>query len=121
MKQLSYGYYLPESPDSGAQFFGAMATNIQKLNDHTHDGSGSAIISQGTLDVAQGSFSADGTVTGLFKATVTMPTGRTFDASTMTFRLADGTYFYPSVVKLSNTSFRVYMNDPQDITVGFVS
>lgn len=44
MEILSYGYKKPVNGDTGDVFFPALEENIQKQNDHTHDGVNSAFI-----------------------------------------------------------------------------
>lgn len=45
MITLSYGYEKPQNGDTGDVFFPALERDIQRLNDHTHDGVNSPFIS----------------------------------------------------------------------------
>ena len=45
---LSNGYIKPEDGDTGAVWFDALEDNIQRVNDHNHDGSNSEIVQQGS-------------------------------------------------------------------------
>ena len=42
---LSYGFIKPQSGDPMATWQSALESDVQQLNDHTHDGTNSALIS----------------------------------------------------------------------------
>lgn len=115
MITLSYGFQKPQSGDKGTPFFTAMEANIQKLNDHTHDGSNSAPISAKSVASIQQALSAGDWVTyggppGFYRQLVTMPTGFVYDNVQFGFRIADK----PALLgaeKVSATTFYVYTND----------
>ena len=44
MLTLSHGYEKPETGDKGSVFFPALEDNIQKLNDHNHNGLNSELL-----------------------------------------------------------------------------
>lgn len=115
MVVLSYGFQQPENGDTGAVWFPALNTNIQKLNDHTHDGSNSSLLNAansvgGTVNILAASWVLD--VAGRYKQTVTVPSGFNMDSYNVLFReTSTGNLIYPSVEKLSSTTFRVYTID----------
>lgn len=114
MVTLSYGFKKPSAPDRGNIVFPAMEDNIQRLNDHTHDGSnsapvpGSSIVAGSTTLLAASWVSLGG---GHYRQQGTVPAGYNFDTQTMSFRLTSGHYIYPTVEKISATQFWVYTID----------
>ena len=107
---LSYGYKKPEDNDTGAAFWDALAENIQKLNDHTHNGTNSALIPVQTQSISAGSWVATGTV-GQYRQLVTLPGSLTYDNIAIEMRLSTGERVYPNVEKVSSTTYYVYTND----------
>lgn len=119
---LSYGFIIPKAGEKGPTVFPALEANIQRLNDHNHDGVNSAPISAFQIKSAQSAIPASawqsyGGPIGQYRQLVTMAPGYTFDTSTMSFRTLAGQYVYPSISKADQTSFYIYSNDP---TVGLV-
>lgn len=119
MITLSYGYKKPESNDKGPIVFPALESNIQLLNDHTHDGVTSAKIPSSSLlplttSLVAGSWVAAGN--GLFKQTVTLPGALSFDTTAFTVKLETGHVVYPTIEKISATQYDIYTNDS---TLGF--
>lgn len=114
MLTLTYGYKKPETNDQGPIVFPALEFDIQRLNDHNHDGSNSAplagsVIVGGTFSVPSGDWVSQGN--GLYKQTVSLPAGYTYDAQTMSFRLSTGEYVYPKVERASVTQVIVWTNN----------
>lgn len=109
MQTLSFGYLKPDPGDTGDVFFPAMEVNIQKMNDHTHDGVSSALlaISQQTI-LAAGWLPVGG---GLYRQSVTVPVGFQYDTCVITFKLSTGEVFYPTVERINATQYFVYIND----------
>lgn len=110
---LSHGVYKPSTPDTGDVWFPAMANNMQILNDHNHDGSTAgflAVILQTILSSAWGT-----AVNGTFTQTITLPTinGVTmqYDSMQVEFRLSTGEIVYPSIARLSATTYSIATND----------
>lgn len=116
MDTLSYGYKKPETGDRGSTFFTAMEDNIQRVNDHTHNGTDSPplpaqSISGVTQSILAVNWVANGP-TGFYRQLVTVASGFDFDKVFISFRLtASGDYVYPTVEKVSTTSYYVYIND----------
>jgi hypothetical protein len=111
---LTYGFKKPQTGDKGSVFYPAMETNMQQLNDHTHNGSDSARLPSTSLTVVTQSILSASWVdltNGNYRQAVTMPAGFNFDEVTVTFRLTSGHYINPTVEKISTTSYYVYCND----------
>lgn len=117
MITLSYGYKKPQNGDRGAAgFFTPMEDNIQRLNDHTHDGTNSAPLpAQSILGVAQNILAVNwvtyGGPTGFYRQLVTVPPGFDYDKVFISFRTTAGHYIFPSVEKVSTTQYYVYITD----------
>lgn len=114
MQTLSYGYKQPENNDRGSVWFPAINANITQLNAHSHNGTDSALIGaaniqQGAVTILAASWTSDGT--GRYKQTVTVPTGFDMDDFTITVRISGSHIIYPSIERLSSTSFRIYTLD----------
>lgn len=114
MLTLSYGYKKPENTDRGPVVFPAMEQNIERLNDHNHDGTDSApldprSLSAETVTLLAANWSLVGN--GIYKQIVTMPALMDYDKVHTEFRLSDGSTFYPTTVRISASSFEVYIND----------
>lgn len=114
---LSKGYLKPSNPTTGDLWFPALETDIQLMNDHIHDGQTGAVTpsTTGTILAANwGTVSADGD----YHQTITMPAGRSYDTTQISFRYSTGQVVYPAVVRVSNTQYNVYTNDN---TLSFVA
>lgn len=114
MLTLTYGYKKPETQDLGPVVFPAMEDNIQRLNDHTHNGTNSAPLGASSVVPTFQTLSAGSwalVANAIYKQTVSMPTGLVFENTSKEYRLPDGTVFYPTVVRLSTTSYDIYTND----------
>ncbi len=112
MQTLSYGYKLPANPDTGDQFFPAMEFNIQRLNDHNHDGSNSAPLGTVPQNILATDWVAAPIGGGLYRQLVTIPDPFTYDVCTISFKLSSGEYVYPSVERVTNKTYYVYTNTP---------
>lgn len=111
MQTLSYGYLLPQNPDTGDLFFPALEQDIRQLNDHDHDGDNSAPLSRQSVSILSATWAAVAGFNGLFKQTITLPNSLEYDAVDLWFRLSTGEFVYPSVERTSNTTFTIYTND----------
>lgn len=124
MQTLSFGYLNPDSGDPGSLFFPALNADIVQLNAHNHDGVNSAIISSFNVQGAQVVGAAVNWVlfaAGIYRQIITCPANFTYDNTDKEFRLnATGHLIYPTVEKISSTTFYVYLNDnTQDVLVNF--
>lgn len=125
MLTLSYGYLKPQTPDNGGDFFPALEQDIQQLNDHTHNGSNSALLtSQSITPVSQTILTASWSATsgGTYRQLVTTPPAIDFDNYGLAFRIASGANLgfeiHPSVERVTDTTFYVYTNDNTiDVTI----
>ena len=116
MITLSYGYKRPQSGDRGNPFFTAMEDNIQRLNDHTHDGTDSAPLpAQSIMGISQNILAVNwvtyGGPTGFYRQQVTVPAGFDFDEVGISFRLSTGAYVFPTIERVSDTQYLIYTND----------
>lgn len=112
MLTLSHGYkQFQDGVDAGSVWFPSMELNIQKLNDHTHNGVDGAFLAITTQAISVVNWSAATVGGGLYQQTVTMPTGFLYDTTDITFRLSTGEIWYPTVVRVSSTSYQIFCND----------
>lgn len=111
MRVLSYGYEKPQLDDTGDEFFPAQERNIQRLNDHKHDGTLGALNAPGTQTISSASWVAVGGMVGTYSQTVTLPAGYLYDSIVINLRLSTGQPIYPSIVRASNSTYTVYVND----------
>ena len=114
MQTLSYGFKLPESGDKGPVVFPALESNITNLNNHTHDGSNSAKISSAGVTpasstIASGDWNLVGN--GIYKDTITLPAAFSYDTTVFTCKLPSGHIVYPTIEKVSATTYDIYTND----------
>lgn len=108
---LSYGFEKPQNTDTGDIYFPAQERNIQRLNDHTHNGVNSALIAVTTVNIPSGSWAVSALGAGLYEQTVNLPTGFEYDSMLIQFRLSTGEVVYPFVQRVSNTAFMIFTND----------
>ena len=131
MYLTKYGYAVPEAGDeSSTEWQPDLSNNIKRYSDHRHDGVDSAKISFASIQkvtsvVYQASWSAYGN--GEFKAVVNMPSGYSFDNTNIIFtivtpgHIGEDTRIFPTIHKITNTSFEIYSNDNTiDVGVMFV-
>lgn len=122
---LSFGYKKPQTGDKGSIFFPALEFNIQRLNDHNHDGSNSnklpassivgvnqTVLAAGWTDIGDGNF----------EQTITVPAGIDLDSHYPEIAEANtGDVLFLSINKLSTTQFKVTANDDTlDLLVSYV-
>jgi len=115
MLTLTYGYLKPQSGDRGVILFAALETNIQKLNDHNHDGSNSSFLDAKNIlaqsqNLNAGDWVSYGGPLGFYRQLVTVPAGFVFDTVQFSFRL-NGRVILLGVEKVSLTTFYVYSID----------
>lgn len=114
MQTLSYGYQKPETGDRGAALFTALEQNIQRVNDHTHNGTDSAPLPAQSISAVSDPLSSSNWVafgpTGFYRMLVTMPAGFDFDEVQIGFRVS-GIQAFMEVAKISDTQYYLYSND----------
>lgn len=111
MQTLSMGYKKPDNGDTGDVFFSAMSNNMQLLNDHTHDGVTSKLLGCTTQSILAASWAAAPIGGGVFRQLMTVPTGYSFDTCSIWFKTSAGIVVYPSIERVSSTTFYIYIND----------
>ena len=125
IQTLTFGYKLPQTGDKGSVFFPALEDNIQRLNDHDHDGSDSARLTSKSVTavtgtIASASWSGVSGKTGLFSQTVTMPTGFTYANFIVSFRDTSGdSLFLQSEAGTASDLYEVFCNDSAQDVVPF--
>lgn len=111
MNTLSYGYLQPENPDTGDQFFPALSTDIELMNNHNHDGVTGAPIAIQTLTATSANWIAAAVGNGLYYQTLAMPTGYLYTASDISVRASTGEVIYPTIQEVDTLHFNVFTND----------
>lgn len=116
---LSYGFKLPVDGDTAggtSGWFDTLEFDITQLNSHDHDGTDSAAISGkfvtiGSTSAPSGSWGS-AVSTGVYRQTVALPSGFTFDNVVIQVRITStGEVVYPTIEKISSTSMYVYTGD----------
>lgn len=120
----------PETGDRGSIFWPALEEAIQRLNDHVHNGTDSETLnpryfSKTTNTLALASWAAVAGESGTFRQLETVPTGYTVDGSNPKFMVGSGSdagaVLFLSTVKVSSTTYYVYINDSTiDVKVVYV-
>lgn len=110
LSTLSYGFEKPSNPTYGDLFWPAMERNIQRMNDHTHNGTNSARIAATTAEVLSAAWGSD-LGGGTYRQTITCPAGFTFDTCRIEVRRDTGEVVYPKLVRVTSTTFYIYTND----------
>lgn len=91
----SHNLVKPATGDRGTVFWPALEAAIQRLNDHTHNGTDSEALnpryfSKTTNTLALASWSAVAGQTGTYRQLETVPTGYTVDGSNPKFMIGSG-------------------------------
>mgnify|MGYP003650924086 CR=1 FL=1 len=113
MQTLSNGYLLPDTGDRGSAWFPAIESNIQRLNDHNHNGSNSEKLnSESTASLTDQILPASWAVqpSGLYRATVSMPGSLEFDTKIIQLR-TNNKPLHGDMQKVTSNSFYVFVND----------
>lgn len=115
MITLTYGQKKPEAGDRGTPLFQALEDNIERVDGHTHDGVNSPLLTATAFvgvpeTILAGDWVAFGP-TGHFRQLVTMSSGFFFDTTKIGFRTTAGAYIYPTVERVSSTTYYVYTID----------
>lgn len=115
---LSNGFIQPETGDRGSTFFPDLESNIQRMNDHNHNGSNSELLTPNSMTLTTQTLSSASWVLvsgGTYRQLVTMPGSILFDGRIMQFQInsggSAGDLFHPSVEKQSANTYYVYIND----------
>lgn len=111
MITLSYGYQQPQNSDTGDVWFPALAADILQLNNHNHDGVTSSPLASQQQTILAANWAAAAIGGGVYFQLVTVPTGLSFDTCHIWFKLSTGQYVYPSVERVSASTYNVFIND----------
>ncbi len=116
MITLSYGYKKPQTGDKGTPLFTALEDNIQRVNDHNHDGVNSPPLTAQSIQGIQATVLAANWVafgpTGHYRQLVTVIAGFNFDTMFISTRTSAGAYVFPTIERFSATQFYIYTTDP---------
>jgi hypothetical protein len=119
MKTLSNGYKLPENKDKGSSFFPALEYDIQRINDHRHDGNDSTPLSTTSLEritVVISSANWQAVDAGQYRQLITTPAGIVQDNAQPVFKVNGGDHggavIYPEIKWISETQYYISVNDP---------
>lgn len=110
---LSNGYRLPEDGDRGSSWFSDLESNIQRVNDHNHNGANSEkLTAEAVVALTDTINPVDWAVqaNGLYRASVVMPLSLEFDTTSIGLR-SNNKPIYGDIEKLTSNSFYVYVND----------
>lgn len=118
---LSKGYKKPQTGDSGTTFFPDLEFDIQRLNDHSHDGANSEKLSViSSKSMLQSNAGAAWVLVGgtdYYRKVITIPSVLVSGGYLLTevnYQIRDsatGEILSLSNAKVSNTSFEVYSTD----------
>lgn len=122
MLTLTYGYFKPQTNDKGSVWFPALEDNFQRLNDHTHDGTNSALLPSSSINktgfsstIAAVDWSGSA---GVYTKLVTVPSGisgaATYNDITyydIVVKNSSGDLIYPTITRNSASTFTVSVND----------
>jgi len=120
MLTLSYGFKKPQDGDLSNLWFDEISENMQKTNDHNHNGVNSSKLS--TKDVNALTQSLPNTnwapSGAIYSQIVTIPGGELYDKYAIQFKTSSGEIVFISPVKTSSTTYTIYSNDS---TLGLVA
>ena len=114
MITLSMGFVEPQNGDTGDVFYPALAADIVQLNNHTHDGVASQLLTTTTQSILSANWAAAAAGGGLYSQTVTLPTspvGLSYDVVDMWFKLSTGEVVFPTIERVSTTQYVIYTID----------
>lgn len=106
---LTKGYEKPQNTDTSDAWMPAMERNIQRMNDHTHNGTDGAPVANTSQNILAASWVA--TAGGTYRQLVTVPAPYSYDTCEVWFNLSTGELVYPSVERVSASQYYVYTND----------
>lgn len=117
---LSHGYMKPQNGiDAGSVWFPAFEKNTQTMNDHTHNGVDANLIAVTNQSILSANWLAATVGGGLYQQTMILPAGFLYDAIDMFFRLSTGEIWYPTIVRVSSTSYQIFCNDTTLTAIAF--
>lgn len=113
MVVLSFGFQNPQNGDPGSIYFPALNFDIEQLNDHTHDGVNSALISGPSIaPTIFTAASANWTGTpGNYAQQIILPLGFNLQESVMVVFDASGNVVANNIDNVGGTEFTIYSPD----------
>lgn len=116
MLTLTYGIKVPETGDRGDPLFTALEDNFTQIDSHNHDGVNSPLLTAqafvGVVEtIALANWVTYGGPIGHYRQLVTMAPGFLFDTTKIGFRTTAGEYVYPTVERVTATTYYVYSID----------
>lgn len=114
MRTTTYGYKVPETGDKGPVVFPALVEDIDRIDGHDHEGTNSKPLSPKALSTIEQTILAANWVlvaNGIYKQTVLLPSGLFMDKVTREFWLPSGELIFPTIIRIDNATFDIYIND----------
>lgn len=111
---LSFGYIKNQTGDKGSVFFPDLEFNIQRINDHTHNGVNSSKLTNAAIDSATQNILAAAwvLVSGEYKQTITVPAGVNLSKHYPRFKnTTTGEVLFLSIIILTDSTYEVFIND----------
>jgi len=110
---LTYGQKIPNAGDRGVPLFQDLEDNFTRLDSHNHDGVNSPLLTaQAFVGIVATILAANwvtyGGPIGHYRQLVTMEPGFVFDNTKIGFRTTSGQVIYPTVERVTNTTYYVY-------------
>jgi len=126
---LSYGFKKPQDGDKGSTFWDDLEFDIQRTNDHSHNGVDSAVLASANVTTTTQNILAAGWVSqgnGYYRQLVTMPSSPTAMLYDNYFIVCRDTtsknQMLLAIEKVSSNTFYVYINDnSKDVTIYYLS
>ena len=121
---LSNGYKLPENGDLGSSWFPDLAFDIQRLNDHSHNGIDSNKLTASSITLltetlSEEAFTLDAEL-NKYKTLVAMPSGLRVDTTSINFRdVVTKEKVYLSIEKATVNTFTVFSMYPLLVEVAY--
>lgn len=125
---LSYLFKKPQTGDKGSVFWPALEEDIQKMNDHTHNGSNSSRLVGSSISATTQAITAGVwvpvVVGSLYRQQVTLPGTMLYDDYLIVFKdqATPKSQLFLSTEKISSNSYYVFINDSsKSITAYYLS
>ena len=115
METTVYGYSIMEAGDLAPVWMPAIAANFERLSDHDHDGSDSPLLTASSVAKHSSTVLAVNWVSqggGMYRQLVTVPAAvLEFNSYDIYIYTSTGERIYPTVIRVSATTFYIYVND----------
>ena len=114
MQTLSYGYKKPQAADTGDVFYPAMSSNMDLINNHSHDGSTSAPLSASNQTIQNSSWVSVGGSPGIYEQTFSLAVGFNAYQIDIWFFDSNNNSVHLEYVVASSSSITVYTNNSSE-------